>query len=57
MSENLYSFPSWSFQSREAGAWEPEENIAYVLNSIDDKINHNAAQLNALKHYQQGFLH
>ena len=57
MSENWYSFPSWSFQSREAETWEPEENIAYVLNSIDDKINHNQAQLNALKQCQQGFLH
>jgi hypothetical protein len=29
---------------------------AYILNSIDDKIYYNPAQLNALKHYQQGFL-
>ncbi len=33
------------------------KNRTCFLNSIDDKINYNPAQLNALKQYQLGFLH
>ena len=32
------------------------KNRAYVFTSIDDKINYNPAQFNALKQYQSGYL-
>ena len=33
-----------------------QTKIANFLTSIDDKISHNQAQLNALKQYKQGLL-
>jgi hypothetical protein len=38
------------------GPHQRYKNRTYVLTSNDDKINYTPAQLNALKHYQPGFL-